>query len=92
MNDRVLNLLKNIPESKDLIEGGEAPFNPVRQSYARLETITRSNGKVYGCWADTFTAACSETRLSEIEGGAVLDYQAAGTCADGKVIHAITWF
>jgi hypothetical protein len=72
---------------KDLVK---APFAVVKQSYARFETIERRDGQIRGCWADSFSKACSETEVSVIETASVSLEQSPGNCSDGQLMWLIT--
>lgn len=86
MHSGLEEALAALPESGSLFGEERAA---VGQSFARLESIFKSNGRMYGCWNSTFSGACEETKVTWFALGAVIDYQGAGVC-DGKSIMAVT--
>lgn len=88
------DFFKSIPEfnvEETTVSNVAAPSAAVIQSYARFETISRKNGKLYGCWSSSLNGACSEDKITPIDEGAILFQQYANNCSSGSAVHVVTY-
>jgi hypothetical protein len=67
-----------------------APFITIKQSFAKNNTITIKGGVRTGKWSDSFSGACSEQRFTQIQEGAIVFTQDAGSCGDGSPVTVVT--
>lgn len=91
MNEQLKNYLAGVPESSKDDANESAPSATIKQSYARDETITKVSGRLRGCWSDSMSGACEETKYTSIQLSAIVFNQYAGDCDTGKAITAITY-
>jgi hypothetical protein len=93
MKEQVKKFIDSIPETTEDVNGMdyEALFNTVKQTFVKQKTLTRNNGKLYGCFNPDFSAACEETKVTSIQLSAILYSQYANDCSDGSAIEIITY-
>lgn len=91
MKNNVENYFASLPESNEESNTEAAPFTTIKQSYARDKTISRVNRQLRGCWSDSMSGACNETRFTLIQESAIVFNQYAGDCNNGESVSVITY-
>jgi effector-binding domain-containing protein len=86
MEEKAKRYLEKIPvATSEVIENSE-PYKfeeGVRELhlFAKENTMSQKNGKIYGQWHNTFGKACRGAPTTYIEDGAVLDINDIGKCS-----------
>ncbi|MEJ7623787.1 MAG: hypothetical protein WKF34_07320 [Pyrinomonadaceae bacterium] len=96
MNERIggkelVEFLNALPAGADADYPSLQDTHPnVKQWYVRTNTVRRASGKIYGCFAETFSEACDETRERSFEVGSILYVDAPGKCSNGQALNLYT--
>ena len=93
MTEQVKRFINSIPETTEDISAMDnaAPYSTIKQTFVKQNTLSRKNGKLYGCFNADFSAACEETKVTSIQLSAIVYSQYANDCSDGSAIDIITY-
>lgn len=91
MKEQVKKFIESLPESTSDETHAEASAKMIKQTYAKYSSLTRKNGKLYGCFNPDFSEACEETKVTSIQLTAIEFSQYANDCSDGSGVYIITY-